>query len=97
MSASTHCKLGRLERERQSKLDQKCGIGGSLIRTALERLKTGGAAGCMVLGEPRYYGRFGFQHDPAVSFSNVPPPYFQVLPLGSSRIKGVVEYHAAFG
>jgi putative acetyltransferase len=75
---------------------QKCGIGGALIKSALERVRTGGAAGCVVLGEPSYYCRFGFQHDPSVSFSDAPPPYFQVLPFGKSRIKGAVEYHEAF-
>ena len=55
-----------------------------------------GAAGCVVLGEPAYYGRFGFLADPALVFPGAPAEYFQVLAFGSSRPRGVVSYHAAF-
>jgi putative acetyltransferase len=51
----------------------------------------------VVLGEPAYYGRFGFLADPALVLPGVPPEYFQALPFGSSRPCGVVSYHAAFG
>lgn len=43
------------------------GIGSQLIREALRLLRGSGASGCVVLGEPRYYGRFGFQADPTWS------------------------------
>ncbi|MGM3276004.1 GNAT family N-acetyltransferase [Ralstonia sp. 24A2] len=36
---------------------QGCGIGASLMRAALDQLRTLGAAGCVVLGDPAYYGR----------------------------------------
>ena len=42
--------------ERQSE-----GIGGALIREGLSQLKTQGIAGIVLLGEPKYYGRFGFE------------------------------------
>jgi putative acetyltransferase len=39
---------------------QKSGIGSALIREGLRRLKAEGAAQVFVLGDPAYYGRFGF-------------------------------------
>jgi predicted N-acetyltransferase YhbS len=72
------------------------GVGSALINEALEHLRLSGASGCVVLGEPEYYRRFGFQHDPKVSYREVPPPYFQVLSFGGDQAAGPVEYDAAF-
>jgi len=49
---------------------QRQGIGSALVREGLERLKSGGAAQVHVLGDPTYYGRFGFEPD-----EEVVPPY----------------------
>jgi len=72
------------------------GVGGSLVREALRLLREQGAAGCVVVGEPRYYSRFGFQADPRLTFPEVPAEYLQAIPFGSSRPQGVVSYHEAF-
>jgi len=77
---------------------QRMGIGAALIRRGLDHLRSAGAEGCVVLGEPQYYGRFGFRNDPGVEFRGAPPEYFQVLALaGSVPPRGVVTYAAAFG
>jgi putative acetyltransferase len=55
-----------------------------------------GGAGCVVLGEPGYYGRFGFRVDPNLVLPDTPPEYFQVISFGSSQPRGVVAYHDAF-
>lgn len=44
---------------------QSRGFGGALVREGLEACRKLGAAGCVVLGSPAYYGRFGFQRAPA--------------------------------
>jgi putative acetyltransferase len=75
---------------------QREGIGTALIRQALHRLRRLGAAGCVVLGDPAYYARFGFEHDPAVTYADIPPPHFQVLAFGGERLAGAVTYHPAF-
>ena len=72
------------------------GVGARLMSEALRILREKGAAGCVVLGEPAYYGRFGFLPDPALVFPGAPPEYFQALSFGPSRPRGVVSYHAAF-
>ena len=73
------------------------GIGSLLMREALVRLGQLGASGCVLLGEPNYYARFGFRPDPALVLPDVPPEYFQALSFGPSLARGVVTYHAAFG
>jgi putative acetyltransferase len=75
---------------------QRRGIGSRLMREALLLLQERGACGCVLLGEPRYYRRFGFQVDANLSLPGVPLEYFQALSFGTSRPQGVVAYHAAF-
>ncbi|MCH9807229.1 MAG: N-acetyltransferase [Alphaproteobacteria bacterium] len=49
---------------------QKRGIGSQLINDGLGRLKIDGVLQVFVLGDPAYYGRFGFKPG-----ANVQPPY----------------------
>jgi putative acetyltransferase len=72
------------------------GVGSRLVRQALEMLRERGAAGCAVLGEPRYYGRFGFRASPGLVLPGVPPEYFQALSFGGSLPRGTVFFHEAF-
>jgi len=75
---------------------QRQGIGSKLMREALRILRERGASGCVVLGEPEYYGRFGFHADPSLVLPGVPPEYFQAISFGSSKPRGTVTYHEAF-
>jgi len=75
---------------------QRRGIGSRLMREALRVLRERGASGCVLLGEPRYYNRFGFQVDSNLTLPGVPLEYFQALSFGTSHPRGVVSYHAAF-
>jgi len=75
---------------------QRRGIGSRLMRHALGELQGKGASGCVLLGEPRYYSRFGFQVDPNLNLPGVPPEYFQALSFGTSKPRGTVSYHSAF-
>ncbi|MBO9098853.1 MULTISPECIES: GNAT family N-acetyltransferase [unclassified Rhizobium] len=72
------------------------GLGGRLIEAGLDQIKTRGAAGCVVLGDPGYYARFGFKADPALRFPGVPAEYFQRLDFEDETRQGVVVYHRAF-
>lgn len=49
---------------------QRNGIGSALVEAGLQRLKQDGTKRVFVLGDPNFYGRFGFQPD-----SDVIPPY----------------------
>lgn len=75
---------------------QKQGIGGALIREGLIRLKAVHARGCVVMGDPGYYQRFGFAHDPAIRYEGVPPEYFMRLSFGDAETSGNVIYHEGF-
>jgi len=75
---------------------QRRGIGSQLVGATLRRLRARGASGCVVLGEPEYYSRFGFQANPNLVLPGVPPGYFQVISFDLSRPRGTVAYHEAF-
>jgi putative acetyltransferase len=75
---------------------QSKGVGASLVVEALARLRTEGAAGCVVLGDPAYYRRFGFEADAALVYAGAPPGYLLAIRFGSSAPRGAVTYHSAF-
>ncbi|GAA4179552.1 N-acetyltransferase [Shinella granuli] len=72
------------------------GIGGRLVKDGLERLKALGAAGCVLLGDPAYYGRFGFAADPKLTLDGVPPDYFMRVAFSPVYGGGTVSYHPGF-
>lgn len=72
------------------------GIGSALIREGLLRLKEAGARGCVLLGDPGYYQRFGFKADERLRLEGVPAQYFQCLVLEGEIPRGKVIYNAAF-
>lgn len=75
---------------------QRRGVGSRLMREALRILREQGAAGCVLLGEPEYYARFGFEADPNLVLPGIPLGYFQALSFDTSRPRGTVSYHEAF-
>jgi putative acetyltransferase len=77
-------------------LRQRAGIGGAMANEGLARLRSLGASGCVVLGDPQYYGPLGFAHDPALVFPGPPPEYFQRLVLSGAEPSGEVRYADAF-
>lgn len=75
---------------------QGLGIGSRLMRTSLERLQEIGAAGCVLLGDPGFYHRFGFVAQPGLTLPGVPSAYFMAIAFGHGIPEGSVTYHAAF-
>ncbi|HWL66774.1 MAG TPA: N-acetyltransferase [Geminicoccus sp.] len=75
---------------------QRQGIGRALVEAGLEQLCQRKAAGCVVLGDPAYYRRFGFVADPALVLPGLPAEYFQVLRLTSDGAGGTVQFDPAF-
>lgn len=81
---------------------QRKGIGSAMIRWTLEFCRNKGAGVVIVLGEPGYYGRFGFT--PASRFGiacpfPVPDEAFMALeiePGAAHGVHGAVRYPAAF-
>lgn len=73
------------------------GVGSALMRAALAALQERGAAGCVLLGDPAYYGRLGFRADPRLRLPGVPAEYFQTVLLQGEWPDADVRYHGAFG
>jgi putative acetyltransferase len=75
---------------------QRSGIGSALMQAGIARLRTLGGAGCVVIGDPRYYERFGFRDEPGLSAEGVPAEHFRVLAFAPERVSGVVAFHPGF-
>lgn len=80
---------------------QNRGLGSAVVRAGLEAAEGRPEPLVVVLGEPAYYGRFGFEpaaglgvHPPA----EYPPAYFMVkrLPSWAPGVAGTVRYPPAF-
>jgi predicted N-acetyltransferase YhbS len=58
---------------------QKQGIGSLLVQSVLDLLRERRATGCVLLGNPSLYGRFGFTTVSEFVLTDVPPEYLQAL------------------
>jgi putative acetyltransferase len=76
---------------------QRTGIGSAQVEAGLAELRARGARGVVLLGSPKYYGRFGFEHDPVLAYPDAPAEYFQRLVLVGEAPSGTVRYAPAFG
>ncbi|MEP4198044.1 MAG: N-acetyltransferase [Aliishimia sp.] len=75
---------------------QKQGIGQALIKEGLAMLLKQSAAGCLLIGDPNYYSRFGFRGDCGLSYEDLTPSLVQALAFGSSLPSGEVRFAPAF-
>jgi putative acetyltransferase len=75
---------------------QRQGIGKDLVHEGLEAIRGLGAQGCVLVGDPAYYERFGFRHDAALTMEGVPPQYLLCLPMVQQVPQGHVSHHPAF-
>ena len=72
--------------------EQRRGIGGRLIRQGLFELNQAGALGCVLIGDPGYYSRFGFIGDGRISYRGLQDEIVQWLAFGEKRPSGVVKF-----
>ncbi|MFC6180193.1 GNAT family N-acetyltransferase [Lactiplantibacillus daowaiensis] len=79
------------------------GIGGQLLRTVEQRAVAVGVPAISILGDPAYYGRFGYR--PASQFGitapmAIPAAYFmlrELTPGALAAYQGELHYDPAFG
>ncbi len=80
---------------------QRRGIGGRLIRHALDLLRARGEGAVIVLGHPGYYPRFGFSSEKARMIESPFRPEssmaLELRPGALDGIRGKVRYPAPFG
>ena len=72
------------------------GIGSALIHQGLSGIRGLGAKGCALVGEPGYYGRFGFRNYPQMVHEGIPQEVFLALPFANEVPRGAVQFHEAF-
>lgn len=78
------------------------GVGTSLLHEGLAACEKLGIAAVVVLGDPGYYGRFGFSRadlSGLICEYDAPPEFFMVkelIPGSMESCSGVVKYHRAF-
>ena len=75
---------------------QKQGIGKALINEGLSLLKARGGKGCVLVGDPAYYIRFGFRNIPALIYEGIPQEFFLALPFDTEIPQGTVLFHRGF-
>ena len=54
------------------------------------------AAGCVLLGDPGYYTRFGIKEEPGLELPGLPPEFFMALALEGPVPAGIAQYSNAF-
>lgn len=75
---------------------QRHGIGQQLVRQGLKEIRKLGADGCVLVGDPAYYSRFGFTQARELVFEGVPAEYCLYLPMSQQIPRGSVSHHPAF-
>jgi putative acetyltransferase len=80
---------------------QRAGIGAALMQAALAAGDRGGTELIVVLGEPDYYGRFGFEpasrHGLGLPWPVPDEAFMARLATARAPPPGMVGYHPAFG
>jgi len=75
---------------------QRRGVGRALMERCLAELRKIEANGCVLVGNPAFYIRFGFANNPTLVLEGVPQEFFHSLSLGTSSAHGNVHFHPAF-
>ncbi|HET9743742.1 MAG TPA: N-acetyltransferase [Terriglobales bacterium] len=78
---------------------QRSGIGSALITEAIHRARSNGWGAVFVLGDPKYYERFGFDREAAAGFTSpYAGPHFLMLELQRSHTakSGELRHAPAF-
>ncbi|MEN6407166.1 MAG: N-acetyltransferase [Thermoguttaceae bacterium] len=75
---------------------QRKGIGQALVNEGLKQIRGLGAKGCVLVGDPAFYRRFGFQNNPALRMEGVPSEVLMCLAMGDQMLEGTVTHHPAF-
>ncbi len=75
---------------------QRSGVGSALMTAALARLENLGSAGCVLVGDPAFYRRFGFVNDPDITVEGVPPEYVLARRFRPDPARGAARFHQAF-
>lgn len=72
------------------------GIGSALVKEGMLALRDSGANGCILVGDPAYYTRFGFITHPNLTINHVPAENILSFSFDQVVPKGSVDFNSAF-
>lgn len=72
------------------------GIGSRLVNAGLDRLRALGAVGCVTIGHPTYYPRFGFAANPGLTWNGEAGTHIMALSFAERAPSGEMVFHPAF-
>ena len=75
---------------------QRQGIGSRLIERGLSLVRKQGARGCILVGDPGYYRRFGFELSPGNVPDGEPEEFFMLKRFDGPPPAGRFRFHEAF-
>ena len=76
---------------------QRQGVGSALVEYAVAHTRDAGEDGIGVLGDPRFYERFGFRRVEGLGIEGPHGEHFRWLPLKGRAPRGTVRFAPAFG
>lgn len=75
---------------------QGAGIGSDLVESGLSELRVRGASGCVLVGEPRFYERFGFATFEGLVYEGVPDEFVLAVNFADEIPRGQIHASEAF-
>lgn len=72
------------------------GLGSLLLEAGMDAIADAGAQGCVVVGEPSWYGRRGFAPATSLRLDGIPAGYLLARSLGEPVPAGRLALHPAF-
>ncbi|SNY90154.1 putative acetyltransferase [Cohaesibacter sp. ES.047] len=75
---------------------QNQGIGKALVGEGMRRLRALGANGCILIGNPAYYVRLGFECDGQLRYGALDPSLIQHMTFQGPAPKGTLSHADAF-
>jgi len=75
---------------------QRKGIGSALVRAGLDAIRELDAEACVLVGDPAFYTRLGFENTQLLTVHGVPQQYVLALRWSGPERRGAVESHPAF-
>ncbi len=72
------------------------GIGSALVRESLRRMRDMGALGIVLVGDPGFYARLGFENVQGLVYQGVPDRYVLAAGLAGASPTGRIIAHTAF-
>ena len=71
------------------------GVGSALVSTATSVAQAYGRGGVVLMGDPKFYGRLGFELSQGITYQGKVSPHLQIYPFGADP-KGDVHFHPLF-